>query len=302
MTVDLAVIVVTHNSERYLGTCLSSLVAQLDEARMRVIVSDAGSQDRTAAIAARFPVRFLPGANDGFARSNNRALHELELNRARYVLFLNPDTELVSGSLDSLLAECDALPESGVFTVRQVDERGELVPTLYRFPTARRYWAEAMPLAWFRRRGRRILEPNRYRQAGHVDWAMGSFLLVRGSAMRDLRGFDERFFLFSEDVDLCRRAGSAGWLVTYLPSVTVMHTIAGRAPDPVRESRIAHAKLVYEAKWSSAPVRVLVRGSLLVRHGREALALQRSVGERRAAWAALAAALSRVPPGRIRIE
>jgi GT2 family glycosyltransferase len=295
MTRDLTVIIVSHNSAGDLGECLDSVFSHRGRIEMEVIVADAGSTDETAAVARRFPIVFLPGSNDGFARRNNAALAHPAARSSRYVLFLNPDTAIRSGSLASFLARCDERPRPGVFTTRQVDEDGGTIASIYRFPSPARYWAEALPIGPLRARGQKILEPEAYERESECDWAMGSFLLLSRAALEALGGFDERFFLYSEDVDLCRRAAALGWRVVYLPDLSVLH----RGPSRMRRvggrgRPLTHSKLIYAHKWLPRRDLLAMRVALIVRHGREVLDPARSPVARRSALDSLRAALSLV--------
>src|SRR5687768_17600712 len=104
---ELSVVIVTHNSAADLPECLGSLFAHQGDVDMRVVLSDSGSEDGSAAVAARFPVLFLPGENRGFAAANNRALAHADVAASRYVLFLNPDTAILEGNLRDLIAYCE---------------------------------------------------------------------------------------------------------------------------------------------------------------------------------------------------
>ena len=102
-------------------------------------------------------------------------------------------------------------------------------------------------------------EPERYAAEGTAAWVAGSFLLVRREVFDELGGFDERFFLYSEEVDLCTRARGAGWQVRYLPHATVMHPMAERGGDPRKERLLAWGRLVYLEKWHQGRERALMR-------------------------------------------
>ena len=254
-TRDLAVVVVTHQSARDLDGCVGALLAHSGGARLHIVVSDAGSTDGVEEVAARLPVRFVPGANTGFAAGVNRALADPVLAGLRWVLLVNPDVQMVEGSLSGLLDRCDALPEVGLATVRTVDQNGGLVRNLGR-PVTLRHW---MRMALQGRGGDWYWDPARYEGEATAAWVAGSFLLARRDLLNDLGGFDERFFLYSEEVDLCKRARRAGWQVRYLPNATVMHPLAGRRLDAHQTRLLAWSRLVYVDKWHRRPARLAFR-------------------------------------------
>ena len=208
MARDLTVIVVSHESDGDLGTCLASVCQHQGPIDCSVVVSDAGSTDETAEVAARFPVVFLPGRNNGFAAGNNRALAHPAARESRYTLFLNPDTEILDGTLAELLAACDARPQSGLFAVRQVDQHGQLSPNLWHFPALRRYAADAVAIGPFGIRRPDLASYEREGPFECADWILPA--RPPGGARRRRR-VDERFFLFHEEFDLCRRAWLAGF-------------------------------------------------------------------------------------------
>jgi len=269
---DLAVIIVGFNSAPYIEACLSSLLAHTGMLRLDAVVIDVGPPDGTAEIVARFPgVRFLRGPNRGFAYANNRAL---VTTNARYVLFLNPDTEVLQGSFSALVRRMDSRPEVGLAGVRQVDRAGQLGLTIRRFPTALRALgdalsAEALPgrPRWL---GERELDRATYDREVGCDWTSGSFMLARREAILSAGVMDERFFMYSEETDLCRRISRAGWAVHHLPWMTIRHYGATAAEDPRKESLKAYSRMLYARKHFSRLHRAAYYATLLLRHGMRA--------------------------------
>jgi GT2 family glycosyltransferase len=290
---DLAVIVVSTDQARWLARCLSTLREHAAGLDLDVLVVDNGSSGDVGELEG---ARVLRTANRGFAAANNAGLAEVA---ARWVLFLNPDTEVLEGSLAELVARLDARPEVGIAGVRQVDAQGELTPTMRRFPSGTRALGDALGLervpgrpGWL---GERELRLERYEHGLDGDWTIGSFLLARRSALDTVGGFDERFFLYSEEVDLCLRVRRAGWKVVHEPGMTILHHgSTGRVLDPRLASQNAWAQLQYAQKHLAAPSRGLLRSALLVRYG--ARSLHGDPQRRRAARAATALLLGRRPP------
>jgi GT2 family glycosyltransferase len=139
---DVAVIIVTYNSALYIAACLASVLARTGSLRADVVVVDAASQDDTAEVVEGFPgVRLVRCRNGGFAYANNRGLMTCD---ARYVLFINPDTEILDGSLEDLVSRMDEQPEVGLAGVRQVDGDGHLDMTIRGFPNAVRAVGDAL--------------------------------------------------------------------------------------------------------------------------------------------------------------
>lgn len=172
---------------------------------------------------------------------------------------LNPDTRILEGSLPEVLRRCDALPATGIFSVRQVDETGVLIGSIKRFPTPLRFLAEAVRWKAVVRHGQSRLDEEAYQNVTAADWLWGAFLLLRRQLVDQLEGFDERFFLYGEEIDLCRRARAAGWGVTHIPSMTIEHRIAERPPDG-REYPVVQGQLTYVRKRLGPGRRALFRG------------------------------------------
>ena len=243
---DLDVVVVTHDSAADLEACVASVLRHRGGADTDITVCDSGSTDDSETVARRLPVRFVPGPNRGFAAACNRGLAASAQSGARYVLLLNPDARIVSGSLSQLLAECDSRPRAGIVAVRLLDQHGCLIHNMGLPATPAVYWRMALT-GW----GDWDWTTSHYEGERACAWAEGSCLLVRRQAIEQLGGSDERFFLYSEDIDLCHRARAAGWEVRHLPVLTAVHARADRPFDAHRARLLASSKLLYIRKWYS---------------------------------------------------
>jgi GT2 family glycosyltransferase len=164
----------------------------------------------------------------------------LATTNARYVLFLNPDTVVLRGSLSALVRRMDARPDVGLAGVRQIDRAGHLALTIRRFPNAVRALGDALAAEALPRRprwlGERELDHAVYDREVGCDWTTGSFMLARREAIESAGTVDERFFLYSEETDFCRRIRRAGWAVRHLPWMTIRHYGATAADDPQRKA------------------------------------------------------------------
>lgn len=232
--IDLSVIVVTFNSERYIAACLRSLTAALDGLASEIVVVDNASADGTvAAVASAGMSARVIGrdVNGGFASAINVGLGATT---GRYVLWLNPDAEIVGGRLSGVLQWLDAHPDVGIAGLRLVDEQGRVEPSDRGFPSyhsalGHRYslLTRVWPSNPF---SLRYLRPDRDRAVpGEADWVSGAALVHRRDVSATLRGLDEQFFMYCEDVDFCYRARQSGWRTAYVPLVTVRHAIGGSA-------------------------------------------------------------------------
>jgi GT2 family glycosyltransferase len=298
---DLAVIIVAYNSALYIAACLASIYGHLGSLRVDVVVVDAESQDHTADVVSRIPgVRLVRSRNGGFAYANNRGLMTCD---ARYVLFINPDTEILSGSLEDLVARMDARPEVGLAGVRQVDGDGRLDPTIRGFPNALRAFGDALSAehlpgrpAWL---GEREVRTSAYDREVDCDWTSGSFMLARREAIESAGFMDERFFMYSEETDFCKRIKSAGWGVRHLPDMTILHYGAKAGDNPRIKSVSAHSRVLYARKHFSCVHRWLYLGAVALRHALRyffAPAGELGRSRRKAQGAALKTLFRRSPP------
>lgn len=241
----LDVVIVSYRCEGLLRDCLASLGEHPAEGGMAVEVVDNASGDGTAEMVEReFPeVRVTrAGANLGFSAANNLAIRGGE---APYVLVLNPDTRICAGALDRLLALMEERPEIGICGPKLVREDGSLDHAAKRsFPTP------LGALAHFSGAGRRKGASDRLAQyrapelgedeAGPVDAVNGAFMLIRRAAFDEVGLFDEGYWMYMEDLDLCYRFAQAAWTTWYEPAATVVHVKAGTS-GPIRNPRLNRA-------------------------------------------------------------
>jgi len=224
----LDVSIVSYRCEALLRDCLHSLRDNPPTCGMNLHVVDNASGDGTAEMVAReFPEFQLTVCeqNLGFSAANNIAIRA---GSAPYVLVLNPDTRITPGSLDRLLELMDSRPEIGMSGPRL-----ELDDGSFDHAAKRSFPNPVSALAHFTGVGRRRESGTlaAYRapevESGQVDAVNGAFMLTRRAALDQVGLFDEGFWMYMEDLDLCYRLAEAGWITWYEPDVTVMHVKAG---------------------------------------------------------------------------
>jgi len=224
--------------------------------------------------------------NLGFGHANNRGVMTCN---SRYVLFLNPDTEVVDGTLADLVGYMDEHPEVGLAGCRQLDGEGRLCPSARRFPSVGRALGEAigperLPLL-AARLGESELDLSRYDGELSCDWTSGSFLLVRREALQGAGLLDERFFFYSEEVDLCLRIRRSGWEVRHLPRFTIVHHGGSTESSPRMEAQMAYARSQYAAKHFGPLRRRAFVAAIGLRHLLRWAAFARRGGDQRRAEA-----------------
>lgn len=220
------VIIVSWNTRDLLRSCIDSLFTSLIDIsrdQLQVWVADNGSTDGSLEmVEAEFSdVKAIKNdRNLGFAGGNNLAI---PLGKAPYVLLLNPDTEMQSGSLDALLKFLERHPEAGVAGSRLFNSDGSLQAAAFPFPTIRRELWRLFYLDKIARYGVYPLERWPTDQAHKVGYVQGASMLVRRECFDRVGLFDETFFMYSEEVDLCYRITQAGWMVYWIPMSQVIH-------------------------------------------------------------------------------
>jgi len=266
---DLAIVIVSANNASWLTPCLSAVFDHAGGASLDVIVVDNESTDGTRELVqTQFPAaRVLSSENRGFGYGNNRGL---ETTSARYVLFLNPDTEVIDGRFGELIAILDRQPTIGLAGARQITADGTLWPTIRRFPSPARALGEAafserwpVSPAWA---GERVLDWDAYERSTECDWTSGSFMLVRREALLGAGMFDERYFLYCEEPDLCLRIKHAGWRVVHLPDMTIVHHARKAGVQPRMVAQELYARKQYARKHFGRCRRVMYMSALGLRH------------------------------------
>lgn len=290
---DLAVIVVSTNEAQWLRACLTSVFEHSGACSLDVVVADNASTDGTAELVTEeFPqVRVVPCVNRGFAHANNRGL---ETTNARYVLFLNPDTEIRTGTFEALLRHLDEHREVGLAGVIQLTPEGDIFPTVRYFPNALRALGQALGSERLPFRAQmlceRDLDLDRYTRVIECDWTSGSFMLARREALESAGFLDERFFIYSEEPDLCLRIKRAGWKVYHLPAMTIVHHAGKGGLRPKMWAQDAYTRMQHARKHFSPVHRGVYTAALGLGYVTRALApvldASRS-GRRSAARAAL---------------
>jgi N-acetylglucosaminyl-diphospho-decaprenol L-rhamnosyltransferase len=293
--VDLAVIIVSYNTRKLLADCLASALTSASRSGLDAevwVVDNASADGSPDMVRQRFPeVRLLAhGTNLGFAAGNNLALERMgfgQRNVPRHVLFLNPDTRVMGEALAELVAFLDAAPRAGAAGARLVHGDGSFQHSAFAFPGLRQIWVDFFPvhhrLVESRFNGR---YPRRLYEAGRpfvVDHPLGAALMVRGEALAQVGGFDERFFMYCEEIDLCRRLWQAGWQIFAVPAARIVHLVA-QSTGQFREAMFValwRSRFLMFEKHESATFRHAAR--LLVRAGLRAEARRARAAYRRGA-------------------
>ncbi|AMY19414.1 MULTISPECIES: glycosyltransferase family 2 protein [Nocardiaceae] len=274
MNAPLAVVTVTYSPGEHLRTFLDSL-ASATTRPVTVLLADNGSTDGAPEAAAdeRENVRLVrTGENIGYGGAANRAV-ALTDPAAEFVMVVNPDVRWSPGSIDELLAAAERWPRAGSLGPRILEPDGSRYPSARRVPdltsgSLHAILGSVWPTNPWTQRYRQDTDAVDERPVG---WLSGSCLLLRRVAFDSVGGFDSRYFMYMEDVDLGDRLGRAGWLNVYVPDAVVTHAkghAAGRHPESMlpahHESAYRFQADRHPAPWQ-APLRGVLRLGLAVR-------------------------------------
>lgn len=231
--VDISVVIVSWNTREDLRECLRSLHESGLEGAEVIVVDNASADGSAEMVSREFPrVTVISNPeNLGFGRAANQGIR---ISNGRYAFLLNPDSTVSANALRDLVRFGDENSDVGIFGPKVLNLDGTLQYSCRSFPTLGAGLFRNTVLG-------RLFPKNAYTmdylmtdwdhaETRDVDWLSGAAMVVRRKLVNEIGGFDERFFMYCEDVDLCYRAKQNGWRVTYFPKVIVRHAI-GRSSD-----------------------------------------------------------------------
>lgn len=268
----LSIIIVSWNVRDLLAACLASLPREAET----IVVDNASGDGSAAMVLARFPhVRLITNEDNlGFTRANNQGIVQ---SQGSFILFLNPDTVVQNEALDTMITYLHEHPNVGVVGPQLRYGDGSLQSSRRRFPTLATALFESTPLAWHLNPARNRLALRYHmadrqpHQVQEVDWLVGAALLTRREVLHQVGGFDESYFMYSEELDWCRRVKKAGWRIVYLPAATITH-YEGKSSEQVvaaRHLRFNTSKVRYFRKHHGALQAGVLRLALLAMYAVE---------------------------------
>ncbi|MDV7145552.1 glycosyltransferase family 2 protein [Tropicimonas sp. TH_r6] len=294
---ELTVIIVSYNTCELTLKCLETLYENTNEVAFRTVVWDNASVDGSVeAIAERFPDVELVASEEnlGFAKANNVVAAQAE---TEWLLLLNPDTEVHPGAIDRLLAFSKSNPQAGITGGRTVFPDGSL--------NIASCWQRITPWSLFCMstgltaafRGSEVFNPEgmgswQRDTVREVDIVVGCFLMIPRALWNDLKGFDEKYFMYGEEADLCLRAREAGYRPMITPDAQIMHLVgAAAATRSDKQILVAKARVTLVSDHWPKPLVPLGRGLMWLwaavrRSGVGLLAVlsPKRFGEKAAAW------------------
>lgn len=297
-----AVVIVSFETRESLLAGLDALRAHASLPIETVVVDNASTDGSADAVRAAHPEALViaNAENVGFARACNQGWRA---SRAPHVLFLNPDAEVTPGAGETLARLLETRPEVGAAGPRTRSADGAIQvstgPDLS--PLAERR-QRRLVLGVARRDARALAEAEALHAREHEPaWVSGSCLIARRAALEAVGGFDERFFLYEEDADLCRRLRAAGWRVVFTPAAEVRHHLGHSMEKAPRRARLEYHRshLLYYRKHNGPVAQASLR---LLLAGRGALAWLRGKAQRNEGACTEGAALLRLASRRSPVE
>lgn len=253
-SMDISIIIVSYKVKELLRNNLEALFESQGDLSQEIFVVDNNSGDGSVEMVRKdFPqVNVIANSeNLGFAAANNQAIRRCS---GKYVLLLNPDMQVFPDTLEKMVSWMDHHPEAGVAGCKLVNEQGEVIPHLRKFPG---FWDQLaivlkLPHLFPFVLNRYIPKNIDYNQEQEVDSIRGSFFMIRGEVLKELEGLDERYFIWFEEVDLCRHLKETGWKVMYTPEVQCRDHIGKsftQVPKGRTQKYFRDSMLKYFRKW-----------------------------------------------------
>jgi GT2 family glycosyltransferase len=262
----ISVVVVSFNARDHLLACLAAVESRLTLPHEVVVVDNASGDGSAAAVRERFPrVAVVANAeNVGFSRANNQGLR---LGSGEYVLVLNSDAEIAPGCVEALAAVLDARPDVGIVGPRTRFPDGRIQVSFGPMLTPRAEWRQRRLVRGVAEGDPRILREVEALAASEREpaWVSGSCFLARRRALLSVGLFDEDFFLYEEDVDLCIRVAAAGWRIVYTPAAEVVHHKGASMPRDTAPLEYHRSHLRFYGKHHGRGLRLALRGALAAR-------------------------------------
>lgn len=224
----LSVIIVSYNSGKFIKKCVNSVLKNLPDDG-EIIVIDNASTDKTLEILSKCKV-IESKINLGFSKGNNEAVKEA---KGEYLFFLNPDTEIPSQAGDDknffseLINFYEQNPDAGIVGPKLVMENGRVQPSVRKLPSV---WGAFQEYILGIKNSYEQYVPEGFKPV-EVEMVYGAAMLIKKDLFEKLRGFDEKFFLYYEDADLCKRVRNLGKKIYYFPKVSIKHLVGATKSD-----------------------------------------------------------------------
>jgi hypothetical protein len=271
-TPKLSIVIVSWNVRALLQRAIRSIKRSWKEnGELEIIVVDNHSNDGTVAmVETQFPdVRLIANPyNAGFTRGNNQGIRA---SRGELILLLNPDTEIKDKALQKMVNYLEIHPDVGLVGPQLLNPDGTRQSSRRRFPTIPVLFLEStwlQSLAPKRMLARYYVKERSAQETQLVDWVTGAAMMTRRRVVNSVGHLDERFFMYSEELDWCRRIKDAGWDIVYLPEAAIVHH-EGKSSEqvvPARHIYFQSSKIHYAEKYHGRWLGLVLRGWIVAQY------------------------------------
>lgn len=254
--IDLSIVIVNYNAKSCLKSCLLSIYQTINSINYEVFVIDNNSSEKIEEMMrSEFPKAkvIFNDTNEGFSKANNKAIKECS---GRYIFLLNNDTVLMADAVKSLYSFMDRSPETGIAGPQILTDQETLQESFFKIPNL---FTEFMQKNFYNK----IVENKesllgkrqylKYQKEQEVDWITGACMMIRKEAIEDAGLFDEKYFMYFEDADLCCRVRKEGWKVKYFPGAKIIHQggVSKRSNETVVAKEYRASQLYFYKKHNS---------------------------------------------------
>lgn len=231
--IDLSIVIVNYNAKSYLEACLQSINKTINSINYEVFVVDNNSSESIEdMMESKFPgvKLILNNSNEGYAKANNKAIKKCS---GKYILLLNNDTVLLPGAIDILYSFIEKSPDIGIVGPQTLSDQQTLQESFCKTPNLlTEFFRKTIYNRSIKKRdsfwGKKLYQE--YQREQEVDWVTGACMMIRKEAIVDVDLFDDNFFMYFEDADLCCKVREKGWKVKYTPSAKIIHYV-GRSRE-----------------------------------------------------------------------
>jgi len=267
----LSIVIVNFKTLKLTLECIQSIYDYSPTVAFEIILIDNGSNDGIGeTVAERFPkVKFIEtGVNVGFAKASNMGIHN---SRGEFVVLLNSDVKIIEPVWDAMIELMRQAPGLGVVGCREVDGDGHFQLSCGHFPNFKNEIIRKIMHHRLSTKDHKIRDylDEKYSNLGVVDWVSGSCLMVRRKALLDAGLLDEHFFMYFEDIDLCRRVQNKGWGVQYFPGASICHYGGRSAKHNLLHVLVEYRKsqAYFTRKYYGRIGSILIRLFLILKYG-----------------------------------
>lgn len=258
--IDLSIIIVTYNSQKFVKNCFDSIYKYCSDISFEIIVVDNNSDDETVNLIKSnyHKIKLIESkVNLGFAKGSNEGV---KISKGENILLLNNDTILLN-NISVALKTLRADDNIGALGIKMLNEHKNYICSVGKFPKA----YELIKFSWFNEKSKEFLSGEFKNQevSIQVDWLTGAFLMIRKEFWDKVKGLDEDYFLYVEDVDICKKLNLLGKQNVFLPSLSFIHYVGF---NHSREHLLINGYKIYANKFFNGHHKIIAKTCLKINH------------------------------------